>query len=425
MRLISLFLFLTTSLYAGGLRLSVQGESAILMNAKTGKVLFEKNAYAQAYPASTTKIATALVALHKARGQLDKIIAADREALASISPQAKKQSNYRSPPHWLESDGTHIGIKKGEEICLFDLLHGLMLTSANDAANVIAIGLGGSVSKYMEEVDTYLKNIGCKSTHFNNPHGLHHPEHVTTAYDLAMMAKTGLKDPVFRKIVSTVRYTCPQTNLEEERTFIQGNYLLKSGSHNYPKAIGVKTGYTQVAGKNLVAAAHSEGRELIVVAMGYRGPRSELYDDVIKMFEAGFNEPRMSRALLPKGEQKLTVKVKGGHGRLRTYLAEALSYEFYPTEEVPVKAALTWEIPPLPIIRGTPVGKVKVLDDRGSVLLESPLLALEDMKPTLWHRISTFLSQDKLGRKLAFAAGAALVVLFLLGARKNKTRVYR
>ena len=425
MRWIYLFLFLTASLSAGTLRIAVEGESALVMNAKTGQVLFEKNGHTQIFPASTTKIATALLALHKARGQLEQIITAEREALVSITPEAKKQSNYRSPPHWIESDSSHIGIKKGEELRLFDLLNGMMIASGNDAANVIALGLGGTIPKYMDEVNAYLKSIGCKNTHFNNPHGLHHPEHFTTAYELALMARAALKDPVLRHIVSTPRYTSPQTNLEEERTFIQTNLLLRSGTHHYPQAIGVKTGYTQAAGKNLVAAAKSGDRELIVVATGYRGPRSELYKDVKKMFEVSFNEPKMRRFLLPKGQQKLTARVQGARGQLLTCLSEGLAYEFYPTEEVPVRVVATWEIPPLPIMRGAPVGKVKVLDDQGAVIGQVPLLAFEDVNPTIWHRISAFLSQDKLGRKLTFGAGVGLILLFFLGARKKRMRSYR
>src|SRR5262249_25642973 len=147
-------------------------------------------------------------------GDLKQVFTADREALASITPEAKRQSNYRSPPHWLETDGTHVGIKKGEELSLYDLLHACLIASANDASNIIAQSLGGTIPQFMDEVNAYLKEIGCKNTHFNNPHGLHHPDHYTTAYDLAMMAKEGLKDPVFRKIVSLMRHSCPRTNLE-------------------------------------------------------------------------------------------------------------------------------------------------------------------------------------------------------------------
>ena len=260
MQVLLLLLLLTTSLYGQSLDLTVNVEAAILINAKTGQVLFEKNCHKPSYPASTTKIGSALFALHKQGKDLSKLIVVERESIASISPQAKKQSNYRSPPHWLETDGTHIGIKRGEEWRLHDLLYAHLVASANDASNAIAQGVGGTIPHFVEEMNEYLKSIGCKNTHFNNPHGLHHPDHVTTAFDLSMMAREGLKNPIFRQIVSTVRYTCPQTNLEAERHLIQHNQLLKKGAHYYSKAIGVKNGFTQRAGKTLVAAAEEEGR---------------------------------------------------------------------------------------------------------------------------------------------------------------------
>jgi len=410
MRFFLFVLLLTSPLRIWGLQLSVEAESAILMNAQTGKVLFEKNGYTKIYPASTTKIGTLLFALHQAQGELDRVFVAEQEAVASITPQAKKQSNYRSPAYWLESDGTHMGIKKGEKLPLCDLFNGMMLVSANDAANVIAMGFGGSIPKYVEELNAYLKSIGCQQTHFMNPHGLHHPDHQTTAYDLALMTKKGLEDPLFRKIVSTVRCTCPQSNLEEERTFVQFNLLLRQGMHHYPHAIGVKTGTTQAAGKNLVAAANVGGRELIAVAMGYRGQRSELYTDAIKMFEAGFNEPKMKRLLLPEGEQNISVKVKGAKGKVQTYLAEDLFYEFFPSEEVSVKVMASWQIPPLPFVRGTPIGKLRIVDQEGNIIKETALLAWQDVNPTIWHRLAEYPNLHKI--LFAVVLSSVLLLLF-------------
>jgi len=404
------FLFLAATLHAKPLELSVNAEAAILMNAQTGKVLFEKNAYGQAYPASTTKIATALYALYKYSDRLEDILTADREAVASITPQAKKQSNYRSPPHWLETDGTHVGIKRGEEIKLYDLLHLMMIASANDAANVIAQGLGGSISKFMEGENEFLKQIGCSNTNYNNPHGLHHPQHVTTAYDLALMAKEAMKYPLFCQIVSLSRYTSPQTNLEPERHILQGNHLLRKGPFYYPKAIGIKTGFTSTSGKNLVAAAQNEERVLIAVALGYRGPRSELYHDMIKMFDTAFSEPKLCRTLLPSGEQKVMAHVPGATQPLKTTLSESLIYNFYASEEAPVKVAVKWEIPPLPITAGTVVGKIQIIDIQGNVIKQAPLLAAEELKANLTHSFGRLLTHNHLGRKVAFGGGAALVL---------------
>jgi len=348
------------------------------------------------------------------------IFAAERESVASISPQAKRQSNYRSPPHWLETDGTHIGIKRGEELQLNDLLHAMLIASANDASNVIAQGVGGTIPKFMEELNVFLKEIGCKDTHFSNPHGLHHPTHATTAYDLAVMTKEALKDPLFRQIVSSVRYTCPQSNLELERHLVQTNQLLRKGTFYYPKAIGVKTGFTQTAGKNLVAAAQEGDRILIAVALGYKGPRSELYQDVTNMFEAAFNEPKMRRTLLVKGEQKLTTYIDGANSHLKTFLSENLAYDFYPSEEVPVKVVVTWAIPSLPIAAGRHVGKIKVVDAQGTILAQVPLCSLEDVKPTIRSRLGHILSDNRRSLKLTFGGSIALLLLILLRLLKKK-----
>ena len=417
--LLALLIF-TASLHGEVLQLSVSTEEAILMNAKTGKVLFEKNGYKQAYPASTTKIATALLTLHRCRDHLDILITAERESLASISPQAKRQSDYRSPSHWIETDSTHIGIKQGEELSLNDLLHGMLIASGNDAANVIAQRLGGTIPKFMEDVNDYLKKIGCKNTHFNNPHGLHHPAHMTTAYDLAVMAKEGLKDPIFKQIVSTVRYTAAQTNLEFERTFTQTNQLLKKGPFFYQKAIGVKTGTTQDAGKSLVAAAQNQDRILIAVALGCKGPRSDLYQDIIKMFDTAFNEIKMRRTLLLEGEQRLTSRVPGANAPLKTYLLEDLAYDFYPSEEVPVKVTLNWKIPPLPIKQGECVGTLRIIDEQGNILNQMPLLALKDLRQTFLHRIVTFVKKNTNFQKLLVGSGCALIVFFSWKMRKKK-----
>ncbi len=404
------FLGLFGFLSAQPLELTVNAESAILINGKTGRVLFAKNEHSPAFPASTTKIATALFALQKCQ-QEDLLFVAERESIASITPQAKKQSNYRSPPHWLETDGTHVGIKRGEELKFKDLLHALLIASANDAANVIAQGLGKTIPNFMEEMNLYLQEIGCKNTNYNNPHGLHHPAHITTAYDLSLMAKEALKDPIFREIVARTSYTLPKTNLELERHCVQTNQLLKKGTLYYQKAIGVKTGFTQTSGKNLVAAAVDGDRLLIAVALGYKGARSELYLDVIKMFETAFNEPEMRRTLMEAGEQKITKRIAGASSVLKTHLPENLSYDFYPSEESPVKAVVSWEIPRLPIAQDARVGLVKIIDIQGNVMSQVPLLALNEVKPTLWRQTKSQCSGSG-ARKLGFVITSALILFF-------------
>ncbi len=122
-----------------------------------------------------------------------------------------------------------MGLKKGEVMSLRHLLYGAMLVSANDAANVIAKYVGGSVSEFMDELNGYLHSLGAEDTHFMNPHGLFHPEHQTTASDMALIASEAMRDPMFRKIVSTVHHTRPKTNKQEPTTMLQSNKLLKKG----------------------------------------------------------------------------------------------------------------------------------------------------------------------------------------------------
>lgn len=397
-------------------------EGAILINAETGAVLFEKNAHAPLFPASVTKIATALYALKKANGQLDIKIKASKDAIASISPEAKRQSQYRCPPYWLETDGTHIGIKNSEEFAFRDLLGAMLIASANDAANVIAENFGKTIPKFVEEMNQYLKKIGCKNCHFLNPHGLHHPEQVASAYDMALIAKEAMKYEIFRELVSKPRIQLPRTNLELERTLVQTNMLLRKGKYYYPQAIGIKTGTTSAAGKALVAAAEEpNGRKLIAVVLGCQ-KMGQRYEDVIKMFDMAFKEEKMRRTILPKGASQLTKKVIGAKGNLKTHLPNGLYYDYYPSEEVAVKAYTKWDIPQLPIKKDQVVGVVRVVDSSGRVLKQTDLLSQEDLNPSIIYRIKSSFSQAKTSRKVVFSTAILGVVFYWSFVRKKRRR---
>ncbi|MEZ5315435.1 MAG: D-alanyl-D-alanine carboxypeptidase family protein [Chlamydiales bacterium] len=414
-----LFLFLSIfPLHAKQLDFTTRAEGVILMNAKTGAILFEKNAHHRAFPASTTKIASAIYVLDQHSQELDRTCRATKESIAFITSEAKQQSNYRSPPYWLETGGIHIGIKNGEEFRLYDLLCGMLISSANDASNVIAEEIGGTIPIFMGRVNEYLKKIGCLNTSFNNPHGLHHPDHFTTPYDLAIMTKKGLENPIFTKIVSTVRYNSPQTNLECERTFTQTNKLLQKGPFFYPKAIGVKTGTTQAAGKNLIAAAQENGRCLIAVLLGLRETRNELYQDTIRLFETAFNETKMRRYLLKEGLTDLTKSVRGTKRLLKTAMQKDLYYDFYPSEETSVKAKVKWEISSLPIKAGEKVGRVFLIDNAGNTLQEEDLIAAESLKPNIFYWLF-YLISNHLIRVLLIVGISCLVILTVIWRKKN------
>jgi D-alanyl-D-alanine carboxypeptidase (penicillin-binding protein 5/6) len=384
-----IYLFLvclsTEVLYSEPLKVKVNAESAILMNAKTGAILYEKHSRKMMYPASITKIATILLALKLSGSNLDEMIQINQEMLATSTEEAKIRSNYTSPPYELVPDGTKMGIKKDERVSLRELLYGMMLVSGNDAANAVAFHLGkGSINHYMEKVNAYLKQIGCKNTHFLNPHGLFHPKHQTTAYDMALMTSEALKDPTFCKIVSTVQYSQPKTNKSEGRVFVQYNKLLRRGPFYYPKAIGVKTGYLSKAGHTLVAAAESEGRMLVAVLLKAK-ERSDKFKDAIKLFEAAFDEKEVQRTLLKGGPQSFELQLEGASQPIKTRIEEDAVISYFPAEEQKIKALLYWEDLTLPVKKNQRVGHVKIKAKNGHVLLTVPLLAQDDVKATWLH----------------------------------------
>lgn len=362
------------------LKMVVEGEAAILVNADTGAILFEKNAHSLRSPASITKVATALYLLKTKSDELDTMVSADQESLVSISQESKRKSKYTLPGYWHEPDGTHIGIKKDEELKLIDLLGGMLICSGNDAANVIAqyVG-GGKIPVFMDQLNHYLKEeLGCRQTHFCNPHGLYHPDHQTTAYDLSIITREALKHPVFCEIVSQTRFMRPKTNKQPATTLLQGNRLLRPGKYYYAKAIGVKTGYVAKAKHTFIAAARSQNRTLIAVLLGYK-ERNQMFLEAVKLFEAAFNQPKVHHVYLKAGLQKFSLPMIKAKKPLETYLAEDLSFDYYPAENPGAKCLLYWESLEFPIRENQKVGEVRLVSVDGTVLKINPLFAKEDV----------------------------------------------
>ncbi len=366
-------------LQSGELALNVSAESALLMNADTGAILYQKKPRLKLYPASITKIATCLYVLKTKGDCLDEEWVADQECVGSVTEEAKQRSKYKLPSHWLVTDSSHIGIKRGEKMKVSDLLNGMMVASGDDASNVLARGVGGTIPEFMTRLNGYLVEIGCKDTNFNNPHGLHHPEHVTTAYDMAVIAKEALKDERFRKIVATVRCARPKTNMQEASTLLQTNKLLRKGELYYPKAIGVKTGWHSKAGNTFVAAAEDGERTLIAVLMNVK-ERRDLFLEAIKLFDAAFKQPKIQKVLVSKGPQKFEFKPKGSDQVVKTYAEKDFSLAFYPAEEPKIRAYVTWNALQPPIKRGEAVGALIFKDDQEKQIGEIILLAQEDLK---------------------------------------------
>lgn len=370
---------------ACSLEVNLASEYAVLMNADTGAVLFEKDAHTPYYPASITKIATALYVLNKKENSLDEIATADQDAIGSITEEQKIKSNYKLPSYRMVVGGSHIGLKNGEQMSIKDLLYGLMLASGDDAANVLAKHLSGTIPAFMDELNLFIKELGLANTTFTNPHGLHHPQNQTTAYEMAILTKEALKNATFAQIVSTPRYSRPKTNKQDPIIWGQTNRLLRQGPYFYPKAIGVKTGSGFPALKSLVAAAQHEGRTLIAVLMHCKD-KDELYKDAITLFEAAFSEQKVQRTLLSGGRQKYALELEGSKP-VPSYIENSITIQFYPSEEPGIKAQIIWDKASLPIAEGSRIGEIQLLTSEGKLIKAIPLLAAEERSLWWWQKI--------------------------------------
>lgn len=400
-------------LMAEKLALTVNAEAAILMNAETGVILFEKEAHKPLYPASITKIVTAIYALQKVSDQLDVIIAADQDCIGTVTEEALRRSNYTLPAYLLIPDGSHIGIKKGEQLSLKDLFYGMLLASGDDAANVIAKYVGGTIPKFVEDMNAYIQQLGCQETTFYNPHGLHHPKQVTTAYDMAIITREALKNPLFREMVSAVRYMRPKTNKQEPTPLIQSNRLLRTGPYYYPKAIGVKTGNYSLAGNTFVAAAKDGDRTLIVVLL--KAPtRKDIFIEAKKMFDAAFSQPRVQRLLLRGGPQKYTLNLSGAKNPIQTFITEDVTLEYYPAEAPKIKCLLYWDQTlRCPIAKHQQVGELVVQQENGQEIRKVPLFAQEEVKAKWFFSLKNKFSGPSIGSTFVKVLGGLAILLFV------------
>jgi D-alanyl-D-alanine carboxypeptidase/D-alanyl-D-alanine carboxypeptidase (penicillin-binding protein 5/6) len=234
--------------------LNINANSYILIDSATGQVIYEQNAdEKKQIPASTTKIMTAVIALEK--GRLDQMMVASQAAINDIG-----------------KDGMNIGIMAGERIRMEDLLNALLITSANETANIIAENISPDRQEFVDLMNEKAEELGALDTHFTNTCGAHDENHYTTAKDLAKISQYAMTLPKFREIAGKTTYTFPATNKHNIwGTLPYTNKLFDLKSEYYNKVTGIKSGYTTPAGHNLVSSAvNDQGMELISVIMGVR-----------------------------------------------------------------------------------------------------------------------------------------------------------
>lgn len=229
--------------------------AAIVMDAATGQILYEKNAYEKKYPASITKILTTLVALEHGVN-FDETITMSENAIWGI-----------------ERDSTNIGLDVGEKVTVRDIIYATMVKSANECAYAVAELVAGDITSFADVMNKRIEEIGCQGTHFVTPNGLHDDNHYTCAYDMALITQEALKNETFREIAGTLSYVVPETNLADEtRPLWNGNKMINPAeAHYYEYCKGGKTGYTSMANNTLVTFAEKDGLELICVILDCDG----------------------------------------------------------------------------------------------------------------------------------------------------------
>lgn len=336
--------------------------AAILVDGDHGEVLYEQNGYERIYPASITKIMTSLVVLEAIDAgelSLDDQITASQQAVTL--PEGSSNAN---PP-----------IQAGEILTVEQLLYCDLLPSANEACNILAEAVAGSTEAFVERMNAKAQELGMENTHFTNPHGLHDPDHYTTAYEIYVMAQAAMEHELFRTIVSTPTYTIPATNMNEERVLHSTNGLISNWyviGNTYSKAIGIKTGSTGEAGRCVAAAAvDEEGRTFYCVILGSEVADTEQgnrFAEASRLLEWGFDNFQRTTLLDENTEDVIREVAVTLSDETDFVLAQPVgSIEAtMPTDYDPAQAELVIDLPQsieAPVTAGQELGTISLVYD--------------------------------------------------------------
>lgn len=256
----------------------IRAKAAMLIELKSNTVVYEYEKDLKLYPASLTKIMTCMLAIEN--GNLEDVLTVSSTALENLNPS-----------------GSTAGLLEGEKLTLNELLYCIMVSSANEGCNVIAEYIAEDISSFVAMMNQKAAELGMKSTHFANTHGLHDDAHYTTAYDLSLLARWAWQNEQFRECATTTSHTVPKTNKSDERTLSSTNHLTNSSSkYYYSRASGIKTGFTTPAGGCLISTATNGDLEFMSIVLGCSPQTAENGDmgderfvETKKLFEYGFN----------------------------------------------------------------------------------------------------------------------------------------
>ena len=262
----------------------IGAESAILMDANTGVILYAKNIHEKVYPASITKILTCVLAIEN--GNLDDMVTFSHEAVFSVP-----------------TDGSKMGMDAGEAITLEECLYGILVASANEVANAVAEYVAGTIDDFVDMMNDYAAEIGCTDSHFVNTNGLHDENHYTSAYDLATISRYFFQNELLCKIGNTARYHFEPSATQPDDFYKINKHKLITGEIAYDGIVGGKTGYTDVSRQTLVTCAEQNGMKLICVVFKEESPAQ--FTDTVELFDYGFQNFQVLN--ISKNEEKFNI----------------------------------------------------------------------------------------------------------------------
>ncbi|MGN1031503.1 MAG: D-alanyl-D-alanine carboxypeptidase family protein [Butyricicoccaceae bacterium] len=392
---------------------AIDAKAAILVNAETGDVVYEKNATEKMYPASTTKILTALLVLENL--EPDDTITMTKEDVN------------------LESGSSNAGLVEGETLTVEDLLYCLMLPSANEAANAFAREIAGSNEAFADMMNERAKELGCVNTHFVNANGLHDEDHYTCAKDLVIIAQEAMKHELFAEIANTAQHRLPETNKHDSRIILTTNHLILSRYSDayYDAAHGIKTGHTTPAGYCLVAEADKNGYTYYSAVLGASQPSGSQFagsfTETARMFDWAFDNWRL-RTAASKGVAITEQHVRLGKGTDSVTMVtqedvQVLIPKNLDTDKLKVSYDIDEEYT-APIAKGTVLGTV-TYSYEGKDYATANLVALTDIDRSM---LLFILDQiDQFLHTIVFKLLALVLIVFavLYGIRQRALRKKR
>ena len=389
--------------------MEVDAKAALLIDPTTGEILYEKNIHERLYPASLTKIMSAslvLDAIDAGTLTMEQMLTASEAAINAIP-----------------AGSSTAGIKIGESLSVENLLYCMLVASANEACNVLAEAVSGSMDAFVAEMNAKAAELGCEDTHFVNANGLHDDDHYTTAWDLYLITQEALAHEEFLAISDTRYFTLPATEFNNQRTYYTTNLLLspyRGAGYVYQYAHGIKTGTTTPAGNCLISLAEKSGRQLLGVILGAEkitledgSTKTQSFAEMIRLFDWGFDS--FTRQTVITSDQPVY--------ELSVALSETDFVVLHPAQNVerllPNDVAvedLQWEfslvadVVDAPIAEGDVMGEV-VIRYGDTIYATVPLLASTDVSASRLLVFRRDVSEFVARREVRIGAVAVLVLL--------------